>query len=150
VRTNFACLFITLTTLGMACSQSADDHGLAAARRQWADHLPAAYSFTWTQGCECISDMTRPIRISVTSGQIANAVFVDDQRAVGEPVRGYLLTIDGVFDRIQAAIDQDAAEVTVEYDPARGYPRSVFVDYSRQVADEELALQISDFAPPAN
>ena len=77
-------------------------------------------------------------------------MFVDDQRPVGEPVRGYLVTIDGVFDKIQAAIDQDAAEVTVEYDPARGYPRSVFVDYSRQVADEELALQISDFAPPAN
>jgi hypothetical protein len=34
--------------------------------------------------------------------------------------------------------------------PARGYPRSVFVDYSRQVADEELSLQISDFAAAAN
>jgi len=150
MRTTFACLLLTLATLGTACSESPDDHGLAAARRQWADHLPAAYSFTWTQGCECISDMRRPIRISVTAGQLTSAVFVDDQRPVGEPVRGYLVTIDGVFDMIQAAIDQDAAKVTVEYDPARGYPRSVLVDYDRQVADEELALQISDFAPPAN
>lgn len=149
MRATLAC-FLTLATLGTACSESADDHGLAAARKQWVDHLPASYSFTWMQSCECIGDMTRPIRISVTAGQLTNAVFVDDQAAVGEPVRRYLLTIDGVFDKIQDAIDQDAAEITVDYDPARGYPRSVFVDYSRQVADEELSLQISDFAAAAN
>lgn len=149
MRATFACL-LTFATLGTACSDSVDDHGLAAARKQWVDHLPASYSFTWMQGCECIGDMTRPIRISVTAGQLTTAVFVDDQRAVGEPVRGALLTIDGVFDKIQNAFDQGAAEVTVDYDPARGYPRSVFVDYSRQVADEELSLQISDFAAAAN
>jgi hypothetical protein len=149
MRATFACL-LTLATLATACSDPADDHGLAAARKQWVDHLPASYSFTWMQGCECIGDMTRPIRIGVTAGQLTTAVFVDDQRAVGEPVRGSLLTIDGVFDKIQNAFDQGAAEVTVAYDPARGYPRSVFVDYSRQVADEELSLQISDFAAAAN
>jgi hypothetical protein len=62
----------------------------------------------------------------------------------------FLLTIDGGFEKIQAALDQNAAEVTVDYDPARGYPRSVFVDDSRQVADEERSFQISDFAPTAN
>jgi hypothetical protein len=112
---------------------------------QWTKQLPASYSFTWMQSCECISDMTRPIRIGVTSGQITSAVYVDDQAAVGALVRPYLLTIDGVFDKIQAANDQGAAEVTVDYDPARGYPTSVFVDYSRQAADEELSLQISGF-----
>jgi uncharacterized protein DUF6174 len=149
MRTTIACLVLTLATLGTACSESADDHGLAAARKQWVSHLPASYSFTWQQGCECIGDMTRPMRISVTAGQLTNAVFVDDQAAVGEQVRRYLLTIDGVFDKIQDAIDQDAAEVTIEYDPALGYPRSVFVDYSTKVADEELSLQISDFAATA-
>jgi len=149
MRTTSACLIIAVLTLGTACTQSADDHGLTAARTRWTNQLPTTYSFTWMQGCECIGDMTRPMRISVTSGQITSAVFVDDQRAVGEPVRGYLVTIDGVFDKIQAAIDQDAAGITVAYDPARGYPTSVFVDYSRTVADEELSLQISDFAPNA-
>jgi hypothetical protein len=62
----------------------------------------------------------------------------------------FLLTIDGVFDKLQAALDQDAAEVTIDQDPARGYPRSVFVDYRRQLADEERSLQISEFAPTAN
>jgi len=145
MRTSLACLILTLMTLGTACSQSADDHGLGSARTHWMNQLPSSYSFTWTQSCYCIPDMTRPIRITVASGQITSAVFADDQQAVGDPVRRNLQTIDGVFDKIQAALDQGADEVTVDFDPTRGYPRSVFVDYSRQAADEELLLQISDF-----
>ncbi len=149
MRTSFACLFLTLLTLGTACSRSGDDHGLGTARMRWVNQLPSSYSFTWTQSCDCLSDMTRPIRITVASGQITSAVFADDQQVVGEPIRRNLQTIDGVFDEIQAALDQDAEEVTVDFDPTRGYPRSVFVDYSRQVADEELILQISNFTANA-
>lgn len=149
MRTTFACLILTLMALSPACSQSADDHGLATARMNWAAHLPSSYSFTRQQLCECLTDVTRPIRISVTAGQITSAVFVDDQRPVGDPVRGTLLTIEGLFDTIQDAIDRDAAEITVAFNPTLGYPTSVSIDYSRQIADEEFIVGISDFMPNA-
>jgi hypothetical protein len=144
MRTPSARLILFLAMLGTACSQSRDDHGLDAARKRWAAHLPGSYSFTRAQRCECLPDQTRPIRISVTAGQITSAVYVDDQRPVSDQVRGTLLTIDGVFDQIQDAIDRDAAEITIAFDPTLGYPTAVFVDYSRQIADEELILEISD------
>ncbi len=149
MRTISRCLILTLVTLGAACAQSPEDSQLASARKRWSDHPVATYSFTWQQGCECLFDMRRPIQITAAAGQIQSAVFVDDGRAVDEQVRRYLTTIEGVFDKIQAALDQNADQVTVAYDPTLGYPTSVFLDYSMQVADEEFALQISDFTAVA-
>ena len=150
MHTTSASLLFTLLVLGAACSSSTDDHGLASARSRWTSHHPSSYSFTRMQFCECLAGLARPIRITVTSGQITSAVFVDDQTPVGEPIHGTLQTIDAVFDKIEDALDQSADEVTVAYDPARGYPTSVFIDYSRQIADEEFDLRISDFAPNAD
>jgi hypothetical protein len=142
MRTRSACFALIVAASAAACS-SADDHGLAAARERWAEHGPATYSFVSTRGCDCPPDVYRPIRVGVASGQIASAVYVDDQTAVAANFRSLLRTIDGVFDDIQSAIDRNAVQIMVDYDPALGYPTSVFVDYSRQIADEELSLQIS-------
>ena len=58
-------------------------------------------------------------------------------------VAAIVRTIDGVFDDIQQAIDQHAAQIQLSFDPTLGYPTAVFVDHSHQIVDEELALQLS-------
>lgn len=142
MRTLSGCFVAAFVASAAACSP-ADDHGLTAARERWAKQGPAAYSFVSMRGCDCPPEVYRPMQVSVASGQIASAVYVDDQTAVASNFRSLLRTIDGVFDEIQAAIDQDAAQIMVSYDPTLGYPTQVFVDYSKQAADEELSLQIS-------
>ena len=137
-----ACLVVISVAFAAACSP-ADDHGLTAARERWVKQGLTAYSFVSMRGCDCPPEVYRPIQVGVASGQITSAVYVDDQTAVAANFRSLLRTIDGVFDDIQAAIDRDAAQITVSYDPALGYPTQLFVDYSKQAADEELALQIS-------
>lgn len=141
MRTLWVCLVVTFVASAAACSS--DDHGLTAARERWAKQGPAAYSFVSMRGCDCPPEVYRPMRVSVASGQITSAVYVDDQAPVASNFHSLLRTIDGVFDDIQAAIDQDAAQIMVSYDPALGYPTQLFVDYSKQAADEELSLQIS-------
>jgi hypothetical protein len=139
--------FVIVVISLAACAPSVDDRELADARDQWAQQIPDAYELTWQQQCFCTADMVRPIRIRVAGGQIASASFIDDGTAVGEPTRGRLTTVDGVFDMIESAIDANASSVDVDYDATWGYPAAVFVDYNRRTADEELTLELSDFAP---
>lgn len=72
-----------------------------------------------------------------------NDVFADTGIAVPENYNHANATIDSLFDEIKAAIDSNADNVQVEYDPISGYPTSIFIDYSTQIADEELRLNIS-------
>lgn len=138
---------LLMTAAGLAaCSQPNDDHGLATARARWASRAPDGYRFDWKRGCDCPAEVYRPIEITVASGQIAAAVYSDDRNPVAEQFRSTLRTVDGVFDDVQKAIDQHAAEIDLTFDPSYGYPTSVFIDYSHQIADEELSLQLSGLA----
>jgi hypothetical protein len=141
-------LLMTVVAAAAACTHNdPDDHGLAAARAQWAAYAPVAYSFVWARGCECPTEVTRPTEITVNSKQITSAVYVDDRTPVAEEFRGLLRTVDGVFDDVQSAIDRHADAIDLRFDADKGYPTLVFVDYSRQIADEELSIQLSKLAP---
>ena len=48
-----------------------------------------------------------------------------------------LLPVDAMFAKIQEAIDNQAQEIVVEYDPYMWFPRSIWIDQSYQMADEE-------------
>ena len=54
-------------------------------------------------------------------------------------------TIDGLFDKIQDAIDREAVRLTVSYDPEIGYPTSVSIDYSLTIIDEEFSFTATSY-----
>jgi hypothetical protein len=145
MRTTLVCLIVALATGcmdsgGPSSTQEALDLNLMYFTRV----ARPQYSFTWQQSCFCGTDMTKPIRITVTGADITRAAYVADQQPVSASVRASLRTIEGVFDLIQQRLDQHADEVTVTYDAAY-YPASVFIDISKQTADEETSLHLSDF-----
>jgi hypothetical protein len=134
----------------VACSDggtSVVQSELDSAREQWGDGL-GDYSFVWQRSCECTEDTTRPILITVEDDVIAGAVYADEEGGVvPADVAQFLTTVDGVFDRIQEAIDDDAFRITVEY-ASNGAPTSVAIDYDERIADEEFSLQISELSAP--
>lgn len=129
-----------------ACTStpSPEEQQLESALATWSDHSSYDYSFTWRQSCECSPDTVRPIRITVHNDAITSAVYVDTQLPVDPTVGNHLLTIDGVFARIQDAIAGGAYAVSVLYDANVGHPTSVGIDYDAALADEEFSLVISD------
>jgi hypothetical protein len=136
-----------LGALSVGCGSepaSLEQSQLDSALQTWDSQHPAQYSFTWRQSCECTSETTQPIQITVSGNAIVSAVYVETQQPVSAGVRSGLMTIEGVFDEIQQAIVDGAYAVTVTYDPSSGAPLTVGVDYDELVADEELALVISD------
>jgi hypothetical protein len=124
-----------------------DDHGLGAARARWADQHLTSYQITSQTGCFCPPERTDPIRLVVTGGAIASASYVADQRALGAAILQDQLTVEGAFARIQDALDRHASDLQVTFDPLRGYPRSIRIDYAKNIGDDEWSLTLSDLAP---
>jgi hypothetical protein len=139
-------LVTVLAASASACSRSADEGDLEAARARWESEGPQHYQFVSRQACFCASDLNRPINITVQVNQIVSAKYVDDQTPVADVVLRLQLTIDGAFDLIQDAIERDAALLAVSYDEALGYPTSISVDYNKRTADDERALYVTEFA----
>lgn len=118
---------------------------LEASRQKWQDAGIDNYSFTLQRDCFCTEDARRPIMIEVENGRVKSATYAD----TGEPLPADLdfnrLTVDDLFQQIDEALDSGASEVNVTYDPAYGYPVSIFIDQDTQMADEEVRLSISNF-----
>ncbi len=134
--------FALLLAVGCASETPAQDQ-TSAALTTWQSKGFATYSFTWKSDCECI-DSGRQIRVSVANGAVTSALYLDNETPVGDDARGGLMTIEGIFAKVQDAYATNADLVDVRFDPSLGFPASVFVDYSGGIADEELSLTISD------
>jgi hypothetical protein len=130
-----------LLVIGCASEPAQDQH--SAALTTWQSLELDSYSFTWKRDCEC-TDSGRKIRIEVDDGQISSAVYLDNVTPVGDDLRAHLMTIDGIFVELANAVAGNAELIDVTYEPTIGFPTSVYVDYSSGIADEELALTISD------
>ena len=55
------------------------------------------------------------------------------------------LSIDGLFDLIQDAIDRSAFQISVKYHGELGYPLWAAIDYDRRIMDEEKGFQVGAF-----
>jgi hypothetical protein len=152
MRTFLVALLVSLVASGAGCASSdgsQPDELLPSPRMLFSRVERPSYSFTWELACFCSVETTRPIRISVEGVSIVSAVYVDDKQPVSESVRTGLRTIAGVFDLIETSFDT-ADEVTVTYDDEVHYPTSVYIDRYKGAADDETALELSDFISPAD
>ena len=101
---------------------------------------PLSYSYTVRVACDCTSDVTRPVTVWVDRGSIEYLLYADDNRPVPLSISNSFPSAEQLFDAIQDAIDRQADFIDVEYDFTYGYPTSVYIDYDRRTADEELSL----------
>ena len=124
---------------GRASAAAAD---LESARQRWTQLGWTSYRYTLTQGCFCLPE--GPLQITVQGGVVVSAI--DTGVLGGQPVSAQrlaqLLTIDGFFDLVGRA-QRDAASVTVNFDPAQGFPVTLYIDWIAQVADDEVSYRIS-------
>jgi hypothetical protein len=117
---------------------------LTEARRLFRSQGLSDYSYVLTRGCFCTPEYREPTTVTIRGGRVVSAVSV----STGEPRNlDWYESIDGLFDSLQAAIDDDAARIQAEYDPARGYPISVYIDLDERLADEEISYEARALTP---
>lgn len=109
---------------------------LDAARAEWKTYDGHAhYRLRIRTDCFCAPDVRR-----------ARTIEVRDGRPVEPPpahLRSYA-TVRRLFARVQETIDDQVAGLTAEYG-AHGVPRTIFVDVSRMIADEEHGVSVVRF-----
>lgn len=113
---------------------------LEAARARWQAASLDRYRMTLQRICFCPSpDYTGPFEVTVADGEVQavtlNGAAVDAER--GESVEALFALIDDAYER-------GAVDVALEFDPDLGYPTSIGIDYSFQMADEEIGYRVSN------
>ncbi|WP_309028641.1 DUF6174 domain-containing protein [Pelagicoccus enzymogenes] len=111
---------------------------LEANRLKWSSFGFDSYEYEIRETCYCDPELLRRVRISVAGGEVASARAVETGELLDA---ASYLTVDGLFARVETALDEPADFVTVEYDPLYGYPRSAEFDWSVAWADEESGFR---------
>lgn len=110
-------------------------------REIWSSLNSLDYTYRFNWNCFCTPEYTQPVFITVQKNRITQVIDVESGTplSVGDFDRYH--TIDGLFDEIQKAIDQDAHQINVSYHPNSGYPVSSWIDYNQFQVDEERGFE---------
>ena len=131
---------LTAALLLAACggdSTTAPANHLGEQRALWASQGLTDYTFDVVRICYC--QFVADVRVTVKDGVITGVTELASEVARDPET---FRTIDGLFDLVQDAYDRDAHEVQVEFDPSRGYPTRIWIDYVLMIADEEMGFTL--------
>ena len=130
-----------LAFLLFSCTKSGEDEDFSSNRSKWNKLNISNYEFTLTVNCFCSEVVRGPHKIKVVADTIAS---VNDQ-AYDPSTMSLLMTIDELFAYIRRGIDGSPYQKSLTYNAQYGYPESVYFDFEKTMADEEIGYQISGF-----
>ncbi len=84
----------------------------------------------------------QPVRLTIKDNRIVNVVLIDTGDPVPRTEWELYETIDGLFGLIRSV--KNAYQVRVQFDSTYGYPRSVWINPSEQIQDEEIGYLTSN------
>lgn len=116
-------------------------------RSLWEEQAVDDYRYVASRGCFCPVELVAPVIVEVRDGRVTSRTYKDSGEPVAEMHAERWPPIEGVFDIVQDALDEDADSISVEYDRERGFPTSISIDYMQEAADEELTYEAGEFEP---
>jgi hypothetical protein len=155
VRWTLVGRLLALAYLGLAstnCSvsttapRSAEQLELTRNRERWTSAAIHDYEFDYQLLCFCSPDATEPVHITVRQDAIASVVRKRDGLPAVTKYGGWP-HVGELFADIQSRLDQHVDRLTVDYDPALGYPRSIVVDVAAMSADDEYSHTAGNLRP---
>ena len=140
-------ILITLIFMLAACSAGGSE--LSRNQEKWQDANITHYRFNLNISCFCAFRDQMPLTIEVQDGQIVHMAAVDGTLVLDTDQNYEFFaphaTIDLLFAEINAAVNEGADSVTVTYDATYGFPTEIAIDFSQEMADEEMYYSISGF-----
>ena len=140
IRLMFVVVFGPATTAS-ATHLEAVQADLDTQRQKWQSLNVDEYAYRLQRICNCIEEYTDPGIVNVSGGEITSV----EHALTGDPLNpSFFLTVDGLFDQVQAAIDSHAEEIVANYDVSFGYPVSLDIDFVAPIVDEEVSYRASE------
>jgi hypothetical protein len=132
---------LSVVLLLFSCTKSKEDNDLLTNQSRWDKQTISNYEFTLRVSCFCPREVVGPHVIKVVADTIAS---VNDQ-AYDPSTMGYLMTIDELFAFVGKSLDRNPYQKSIAYNSIYGYPESVYFDFEKTMADEEIGYQVTDF-----
>jgi len=145
----FITLFLFFSVALTACREdtpAAVKHTLGSAKAAWAARQKSAYTIDQLWSCECLQTQHGDVRITVRENRITRVIRLADGQPVPENQWQLFDTADELFARAEEFQTKTPFQSEVQYDPKHGYPTVVTVDYSAQIADDELSVHTSNLS----
>ena len=139
---------VSLAALAACSDLTGPKAELTDARERWESRRLSQYQYKFQRICFCIEETTRAVTIRVQGGVVTAAWYLADNSPVPAEDLRFYPTVDQLFETIEDAIDRDPARLEVEYDRATGHPTRIDLDYSEQVADDELFIRAWELTQP--
>lgn len=122
---------------------------LDQARTLWGDKGTASYQVTVQQTCFCPADLLQPIRVTVVDGEMVDVKGLEQLIQDKSQLDASRLTIAGLFEFIEQAVQREVHKLNVDYDARYGFPRRIDYDGHEMIADDEYQYELSDFQADA-
>ena len=120
------------------------------ARARWQAAQIDDYEYSYQRVCDCHPDQLADTIVTVTDGEVVAVRYAREDYAEDVPVAedrlSWFRTIEDLFALVDNALASGAA-VRATFDPERGYPTSVYVDYVTDLVGDEVDLTITAFRP---
>ena len=139
-----ALLLATLT--GFVLGAAAEPADLAAGRSAWRAAKFVDYEYGYRKYCACHPDSPPETIVTVRGGEIVAVRHRPADSTNEVPAKAgslkYYWTIDELFDLIASA-QRRGAQVRATYDPQRGFPTEIHIDYDKNAIGDELDIVIT-------
>ena len=140
-------LLLTLIFVLAACSAGGSD--LSRNQSKWADANITHYRMQLNISCFCAFRDQMPLTVEVRDGQVVSLTAADGSEVLDTDENYQYFaphaTIDLLFAELESAVNDGADSVTVTYDTTYGFPVEIAIDFSQQMADEEMYYSITSF-----
>jgi hypothetical protein len=148
IRTSRVAFVLVAAALTAACSGATGlSRDLALARARWEERGPASYSITVSRLCECLEEWSGPVVVTVQNGVVESRHYTRNGAAVPSRYDHLFPSVPGLFELVERARREGAAQLDVSYDPTFGYPTRIAIDWHATHVDEEETYTASDFVP---
>jgi len=137
---------VALAAAVVAFAAAGQQRELAAGRSAWRAAALGNYEYGYRKFCECHPDSPPETVVTVRAGKVVGVRhrpvgFANEVQAEQRNLQFYW-TVDGLFDLIDAALAR-GANVRASYDPTRGFPTQVYIDYDANFIGDELDVRLT-------
>lgn len=150
-RTLVGILAGTLLLIPSGCGSGGGTIGavdnVATARNLWTRKRPASYRYQLRLLVFGPPTVTEPVLVEVRNHIPVSITPVTPGRAIEEAAFVRYDTVEELLGVVEEAVERPAEQLNATFDTRYGYPKEVNIDYSRQMADEEIRFHVTDFQP---
>jgi hypothetical protein len=132
--------YLSLSLITLSCTKSTEHANPASSDHNVLWPNSPAQSYIIDQERSCFCPPLGFVRLKVVNDEIIHGIELESHRTLtAEELEPYM-TIEELFDFVEIVERAHPAVSKVEYDARFGFPCGIYVDWNRDVLDEQIGI----------